>query len=277
MNRISVFIAAGEGRAEKIIAQIEKDKAQRFEFAGYSSEIPGDIQFVNPEREGLAALFGQASTFNVELKDFTGKGDENSDLMGSILNGHLYQQTLQLRRAGYPCAIVVLGDEKDLENSILNSVCSRGKRGDVATDLMISYQNMVFDFEANCRGQNIGVWWLKKVPFKRLLSNVYHILTEADLSGYAPKPLAGEEQSVGLSILAGDGIGKAKADSILEHFRISMQPRHPDCFLDDCNGIGPKLAQSVATALSMPDAMIHRPKVRKSRQSDSVKTGKVTA
>lgn len=266
MNRISVFIAAGEGRAEKIIAQIEKDKSQRFEFVGYSSEIPGDIQFVLGE-----------NVFNVELKDFTGKGDENSDLVGSILNGHLLLQTFKLRqtppprRTPHPCAIVAMGDEKDLENAILKSVMSRGKRGDAATDLMIQYQNMVFDFEANCRGQNIGFWWLKKVPYKRLLSNVYHIMTEADLSGYAPKPLAGEEQSVGLSILAGDGIGKAKADSILEHFQISLLPRHPDVYLDDVPGIGPKLAQSVATALSLPDAMVHRPKARKSHQKDSVK------
>jgi len=268
LNKIAVSIAAGEARANKILSQIEKDKAQRFIFAGYSSDIPGDIQFINPATSGV---------FNAELKDFTGKEDDNSDLLSSILNGHLYEQTLKLRAAGHPCAVVSLGDEKDMDAAILKSVYSRGKRGEDATDLMIDYENMVFGFEAGCRGQNIGFWWLKKTPYKRLLSNVYHVLTESDLSGYAPKPLRGEEQSVGLSILAGEGIGKAKSDSILEHFQIALLPRHLDCYLNDCPGIGPKLAERVGNALNVPSGMILRPKEKKPRKMAVAKPQRATA
>lgn len=234
-GKIVVYMPAGEAREGKMRAAIDADKQCRFAWGGNSSELPGDVQFRADDR-----------ILNLELKDFTGKGGENSDLIGSILNGHLLLQTYKLRKDGNPCAIVPLGSEEDMKSACMKSAYSRGKRGDAATDLMVTHENMVWDFEANCRGQNIGFWWMKSVPFRRILSNAHKILTEADLSRYAPKPMNGEEQAVALSILAGDGIGPAKAKNILQNFDLCLITQHGFMGkLEDCSGIGKKLASRI--------------------------------
>lgn len=234
MTPIQVFMPAGEAREAKMRAAIEADKQGRFAWGGNSSELPGDVRFQDGDK-----------ILNLELKDFTGKGGENSDLIGSILNGHLLLQTYKLRKDGNPCAIVSLGSEEDMKNACMKSAYSRGKRGDAATDLMVTHENMVWDFEAKCRGQNIGFWWMKSVPFRRILSNAHKILTDADLSRYAPKPMNGEEQAVALSILAGDGIGATKAKNILDKFEICLRPKTAIGCLEDCDGIGKKLASRI--------------------------------
>lgn len=268
-DRISVYMPAGEAREAKVRAAIQSDKQCRFEWSGNSSEIPCDVRF-----QGATTILHEypyshrENVFNVELKDFTGRKDDNSDLLSSILNGRLYLQTLKLRKAGQPCAIVILGNEEDLKNACMKSAYHRGLKGEAATDLMITYENMVWDFEANCRGQNIGVWWLKSVPWKRILSNVHKILTEADLSRYAPKPVEGEEQAVALSILAGNGIGPGKAKSILEKFRIWLLPKISDACLTDCDGIGEKLALQLfhSKDIQVPSQNVCRPKVKKPKK-----------
>lgn len=242
-GKIVVYMPAGEARESRMRAAIEADKQGRFQWAGNASDLPGDVQF----RAGDKIL-------NLELKDFTGKGGENSDLVGSILNGHLLLQTHKLRKAGNACAIVSLGSEEDMKSACMKSAYSRGKRGDAATDLMVTHENMVWDFEANCRGQNIGFWWMKSVPFRRILSNAHKILTEADLSRYAPKPMGGEEKAVALSILAGDGIGPAKAKNILELFDICLMVKDGlMAELEDCQGIGPKLAKRIRENIEVVD------------------------
>jgi len=240
-GKITVYMPAGEAREARMRAAIEADKQGCFAWGGNASDLPGDVQF----RAGDKIL-------NLELKDFTGKGGENSDLIGSILNGHLLFQTYKLRKGGNPCAIVVLGSEDDMKNACMKSAYSRGKKGDAATDLMITHENMVWDFEANCRGQNIGFWWMKSIPFKRILSNVHKILTDADLSRYAPKPMEGEEKAVALSILAGDGIGPVKAKNILQKFDLCLMVKD-GCMaeLEDCDGIGPKLASQIRKNLEV--------------------------
>lgn len=248
MTPIQVFMPAGEAREAKMRAAIEADKQGRFAWGGNSSELPGDVRF----QDGDKAL-------NLELKDFTGKGGENSDLLGSILNGHLLLQTYKLRKDGNPCAVVPLGSEEDMKNACMKSAYSRGKRGDAATDLMVTHENMVWDFEANCRGQNIGFWWMKSVPFRRILSNAHKILTKADLSRYAPKPMEGEEKAVALGILAGDGIGPKKALAVLRNYDIRLCPKKswgPDGWngvLEDCDGIGPKLASRIRQNIEVMD------------------------
>jgi ribosomal protein S13 len=87
-------------------------------------------------------------------------------------------------------------------------------------------------------------------------------MTESDLSGYAPTPMEGEEHAVALSLLV-DGIGPAKAKNILKKFEICLEPRLPCTFLDDCDGIGKILAESVGKAIKIDPSMITRPKIKK--------------
>lgn len=69
-----------------------------------------------------------------------------------------------------------------------------------------------------------------------------------------PKPAPGERKAVALSILAGDGIGPAKARSILELFDICLMVKD-GCMaeLEDCQGIGPKLAKRIRENIEVVD------------------------
>ena len=119
---------------------------------------------------------------------------------------------------------------------------------------LMEYFRMVEGFEANCIALNVQVWRLKTDPYKRMLLRVRKILEGGDLSGFAPAPDEGERQAVGLSILAGRGVGPKKARAVLEKFMIELAPRG-DCVdddgelccpvLEDVPGIGPKLAAKI--------------------------------
>ncbi len=242
---------AARPRAQKIESVVEADA--RFLLCRVA-ELPFDMRF---QWEG--------KTLDVELKDFT--GDHQSDYVNSIIDaeGHLYQQSLAARELQNPLIITVLGGDAEVAQAIAKAVFSRGFRGQDAADKIIEYTHMVEGFEANCEGCNIRVWRLKENPYKRMLLRVRKILQGGDLTGFKPSPAEEERQAVGLSLLIGNGIGPVKAEAILEKFRISLEPlQTAETYLNDCPGIGPKLAEVVGKALNVQPGMILRPKVRKS-------------
>ena len=243
---------AHRARAKKIKAAIIRD--DHF-FLADPADCPFDLCF---QWEG--------KTINVELKDFTRVGEPQSDYVASIVNqsGHLYQQTLVGRELQVPLIIVVLGDDAEIIQAITNIVLNRGIRGQEAEDKISEYISMVEDFEANCIGMNIQIWRLKIDPWRRMLRSVQKILQGGDLTVFRPKPAISERQAVGLSILCGKGLGPARANSILEKFYVSLVPKKPGTYLDDCPGIGPKLATVVQDALFVPPACVNRPKGKRS-------------
>lgn len=242
----------GSARAKKIKAAIIRD--DHF-FLDDPADCPFDLCF---QWEG--------KTINVELKDFTGAGEPQSDYVASIVNqsGHLYQQILAGRELGDPLIIVVLGDDAEIIRAVDNIVYNRGVRGQDAEDKIIEYISMLEEFEANCIGMNIQIWRLKIDPWKRMLLNVRKILQGGDLTVFRPRPAARERQAVGLSILCGKGLGPARANRILERFYVSLAPKKPGTYLDDCPGIGPKLATVVRDALSVHPACVNRPRSKRS-------------
>ncbi len=245
---------AHRARAQKIKAAILKD--DHF-FLNAPKKCPFDLCFQWEEK-----------TINVELKDFTGAGEPQSDYVASIVNqsGHLYQQVLSGRELGDPLIIVVLGDDAEIVQAITKIVVNRGIKGQEAEDKITEYISMVEDFEANCIGMNIQIWRLKIDPWRRMLQNVKKILHGGDLTIFRPKPAVNERQAVGLSILCGKGLGPAKANRILEKFDISLAAKKPGTYLDDCPGIGPKLAAVVRDALFVPPACVNRPKRKRSQR-----------
>ncbi|MCK9566304.1 MAG: hypothetical protein M0Q43_09670, partial [Methanothrix sp.] len=139
-----------------------------------------------------------------------------------------------------------------------NIVLNRGIKGQEAEDKITEYISMVEDFEANCIGMNIQVWQLQIDPWRRMLQRIQKILQGGDLTVFRPRPVASERQAVGLSILCGKGLGPARANRILEKFIVSLVPKEPGTYLDDCPGIGPKLATIVRSALFVPPACVKR-------------------
>lgn len=190
--------------------------------------------------------------FHVELKDFS--EDDNSDYLSSVLNGHLYEQILAARERHLPLAVVILGDDNDV-GAAIRKAAGRGNRGHkVDPDKLLEYFRMVEGFEANCIGLNVQVWRLKTDPYKRMLLRVRNILEGGDLTGFAPAPADGEREVVGLSILAGKGIGPAKARAILEKFDLFLTTKEVFTCLEDCRGIGPKLADQIRQHIGVEES-----------------------
>ena len=224
---------AARPRAESIREAIEKDE-HFYSPIGEKASLPFDLRFIQ-----------EGKTLHIEIKDFSEEG--NSDYLSSIISGHLWEQCLAARELGEPMIIAVLGDDRDV-NEAIKIAASRNHRVDAKK--LFQYFQMVDGFEANCIGLGIPVWRLKTDPWKRLLLRVRKILEGGDLAGFAPSPADGERQAVGLSILAGKGIGPAKAKAILEKFSVNLLPKDAGhgyyCpQLEDCSGIGPKLAEQI--------------------------------
>jgi len=252
-TRISVFMdsnKARRARALRIRAAILKDG--RFLLHPKRS-LPFDLLFRWGER-----------TLHVEVKDFTGAGagEPQSDYVASIVNrtGHLYRQVLAGREAEEPLVVMVPGDDSMVAASIVNLVYGRGIRGREAEEKIREYTDMVHRFEAECIGHNIQVWRLQADPWRRMLLNVRAMLGGGDMAAFRPRPAAGERQAVGLSLICGKEVGPGRAARILERFYVTLQPRGPDTYLDDCHGIGPGGMAAVGKAGLLPAGGLSRPR-----------------
>ena len=229
----------GRPRAAKVERTVLED--ERFEMRD-----PGDLPF--DLRFGLGEKI-----FNVELKDFS--EDAGSDYLSSILSGHLYEQILAARERQEPVAVVVLGDDNDV-GAAIRKAASRGQGGRrVDPEKLLEYFRMVEGFEANCIALGVPVWRLETDPYKRMLLRVRKILEGGNLTGFAPSPAEGERQAVGLSILAGKGIGPAKARAILEKFDLGLISKEVLTCLEDCRGIGPKLADQIRQHIDVEESV----------------------
>ena len=226
-------------RADLIREAVQKD--EHFEEIPPIEPLPFDLEFWAEDNI--------TNAIHVELKDFSDAG--NSDYLSSILSGHLWEQCLAARELGEPLIIAVLGDDNDV-GAAIRKAASRKHRMDPKK--LMQYYEMVEGFEANCIGVGIPVWRLKTDPWKRLLLRVRKILEGGDLSGFAPKPADGERKTVGLSILAGRGVGPKMAANILQRYNLCLKPKDGHCGdLVDCEGIGPKRAETIRKNLEVLD------------------------
>jgi hypothetical protein len=241
-------------RAEAIRKAIETDD----HFEESLGETPFDLRFERTDTcENFEKVVGcepcdhgpciKNRTLHVEIKDFT--GDNNSDYLGSILSGHLWGQCLAAREIGEPFVIAVFGDDNDV-GAAIRKAASRKHHMDPKK--LMQYYEMVEGFEANAITRGIPVWRLKTDPYGRILLRVRKILEGGDLSGFRPKPADGERQTVGLSILAGRGVGPKMAANILERYNLCLILRDGFCGdLEDCVGIGPKRAEQIRKNLEV--------------------------
>lgn len=230
-------------RAELIRKAIDSDDS--FKEIPPVEPMPFDLEFWAEDNIENA--------IHVELKDFSEAG--NSDYLSSILNGHLWEQCLAARELGEPLIIAVLGDDHDIEKAIARAA-GEGRKGSKSRCFDIKkfeqYFAMVDGFESNCLGCGVQVWHLGYNQFPRLLLRVRKILEGGDISGFAPKPSDGERQVVGLSILAGRGVGPKMAANILQRYNLCLMIKDGFCGdLVDCEGIGPKRAEMIRKNLEV--------------------------
>ena len=237
-------------RAEAIRKAIASDP--HFKEIPPVEPMPFDLEFW-PEDDITRAL-------HVELKDFTGQS--NSDYVNSIINGHGWEQCQAAREIGEPFVIAVLGDDHDIQVAIRAAAGEgrkggNGKRGKPACfdmDKFAQYSALVDGFEANCEGCHIRIYKLGYNQFPRLLLRARKILEGGDLSGFCPKPAERERMEVGLSILAGRGVGPKMAANILQRYNLCLIIRDGYCGdLEDCEGIGPKRAETIKKNIEVMD------------------------
>ena len=231
-------------RADLIREAVQKD--EHFEEIPPIEPLPFDLEFWADDNIENAT--------HVELKDFSEAG--NSDYLSSILSGHAWEQVLAAREIGEPFIIAVLGDDRDIQEAIWKAAGHEHKGHKRGFDLkkFEQYFAMVDGFESNCLGCGVQVWHLRYNQFPRLLLRVRKILEGGDLAGFAPKPSDGERQAVGLSILAGRGVGPKKARNILDRFNVCLAPKDGFCGdLEGCVGIGPKLGSQIRKNLEVID------------------------
>lgn len=246
-----------------IIVSLDIDEAHRPRAVRLAKAIAADGHFLMGKVANLShdiRFQWMDRTINVELKDFSFDGQ--SDYVASIINseGRLYQQVLKAREIGDPFIITVLGGDDEVAWAIARSVAAMGFRGQEAEDKIVEYTHMLEIFEANCEGCNIRIWRMKENPFGRLLQRVNRILAGEDFSAFRPHPANGERASTALSLLIGNSMGRARSDSILEKFNLTLEPKTLDTYLCDCPGIGPKIASMVQEALGLPDGIAARAK-----------------
>ncbi|MCK9569502.1 hypothetical protein M0R72_11230 [Candidatus Pacearchaeota archaeon] len=225
---------ASRPRAAKVEKAVLEDEHYEMNRCG-NVNLPFDLHFRHMHL---------GKEMHVELKDFSEDG--NSDYLDSILNGHLWAQVTAGRELGEPAVVVVFGDDNDV-GAAIRKASGHGRQGHrVDPEKLMEYHRMVEGFEANCIALGVQIWRLKTDPYKRMLLRVRKILEGGDLSGFAPHPAAGERQVVGLSILAGRGVGPKKARELLERFDVCLRPKDGcSAPLEDCGGIGPKLADRI--------------------------------
>ena len=250
-------------RAELIRKAIEAD--DRFCLSDGRFETPFDLRFecvdecenlnkginCEPCSHGPCIKNG---TLHIEIKDFSEEG--NSDYLSSILSGHLWEQCLAAREIGEPFVIAVLGDDHDIQEAIRKAAGHehRGHKRGFDLKKFEQYYALVDGFESNCIGCGIQVWHLGYNQFPRLLLRVRKILESGDLRGFVPKPADGEREQVGLSILAGRGVGPQMAANILKKYNLCLILRDGYCGdLEDCAGIGPKRAETIRKNLEVLD------------------------
>ena len=231
-------------RADLIREAVQKD--EHFEEIPPIEPLPFDLEFWAEDNI--------TNAIHVELKDFSDAG--NSDYLSSILSGHLYEQVLAAREIGEPLIIAVLGDDHDIQEAIRKAAGHdhKGHRRGFDLKKFEQYYAMVDGFESNCIGCGIQVWHLGYNQFPRLLLRVRKILEGGNLVGFIPKPADGERLAVGLSILAGRGVGPKMAANILERYNLCLKPKDGHCGdLEDCEGIGPKRAETIRKNLEVLD------------------------
>ena len=240
MNRISILISANEGdRIKRLESALVGDK--RFQPLQVSSDLPADLRFE------CAGLY-----LNVELK-------LPSDLVQSIMSGHLYEQTLSIREACEDGCIVVLGDLDSIYKALRDSAIGRGVKKSEISHVVASTHARYKSFKKRSllngipmfyRGDDSG-FFDGPDQWKDILELAADYLTGGDMLGFRMRPADGERELAAASMLFhGDGIGPGVLRPVLDQYALRLVPRSKDATpITDLPGIGTKRSAIIERAV----------------------------
>lgn len=246
-DRIAILMSPNEkgtSRATKLAKTIADDP--RFMLPDFE-DIPVDLRFSHKPGYGEygppKVVFREPENIlNVELKTA-------SDLVASVLNGHLAAQVLMLQAVQEPACIVTIGSIDEAYESVA-TVTTRGHRGHGRIE---QDKARVRAFCADSYALGIPVFfWSEKHWAKWLLSHAANMLLGGSVLYHLPKadPLAIPEAA----LCMGRGIGPATAKAIMQEYG-SISNLTTASLEDlaevrqDARRIGPKKAEAVIRLL----------------------------
>ena len=237
---ITPVVSANEGdRVKQLESALVGDK--RFQPLQVSSDLPADLRFECAGR-----------CLNVELK-------LPSDLVQSIMSGHLYEQTLSIREAGEDGCIVVLGDLDSIYKALRDSAIGRGIKKSEISHVVASTHARYQSFKKRSllngipmfyRGDDSG-FFDGPDQWKDILELAADCLTGGDMLGFRMRPADGERELAAASMLFhGDGIGPGVLRPVLEQYALRLVPRSKDATpITDLPGIGTKRSAIIERAV----------------------------
>ena len=266
---ISVHMAPGErGREQDLRIALSHDT--RFEPLQIDSGIPVDLQFSisypddnSPVAYGIDDLTGEeysepsewiTKILNMELK-------RPADFVASVLNGHLYNQTLSIRESSYKGCTIVVGtldeiyaaidesNEKRLINGKFKFLSHDDRSNANASTLrrLKSFKKRSFlnGIPVFHKGDDSGFFDGDDV-FKDILDLAYDYLLDGDLLGFRMRPDDNEREVAAASMLR-KGIGSDSMRILLKEYTLAFVPRGISARpIEDLEGWGPKRCRAIS-------------------------------
>lgn len=277
-TRIQVSMAPGEADRERSMRSILSHDT-RFEPLRIDSSIPVDLCFslieehVNPLEMSSSNFIGHHAGkgryktekhLNMELK-------RPIDFVGSVLSGHLMDQTLSIRESGYNGCTVILGDLGDIAKAIKEASKLRaGKhlRGDELSHAISSTHLRCKSFRKRSFLNGIPIFYIgddsgffdnveedeeknKTGVWKDIFELASDYLTDGDILGFRQRPAENEREAAAASMLF-KGIGSDSMKNLLKEYTLCFCPRGEYAKpIEELPNFGPKRCKLVNPRVRM--------------------------
>jgi len=255
------MIAPGEGiREEKIRLAINNDP--RFDPLVVSADNMVDLLFELVTVEWADIPDGLLTVPRMNRRALYVELKRPEDFVGSVLSGHLMDQTLSIRESGYNGCTVILGSLDDIYEAIKDASKLRaGKylRGQELSQAIGSTHLRCKSFRKRSMLNGVPIFWKgddsgffdNDDQWKDILELAHDYLMDGDMLGFRQRP-ANNEREVAAASMMFRGIGSDSMKILLKEYELAFVPRGIHAKpIDDLPGFGPKRCQLVAPKVRM--------------------------
>jgi len=224
------------------------------------------LQFKSVEHIGHDLLGEEycEKILHIELK-------EPQDFVQSVLNGHLYDQTLSIRESGYNGCTVILGTLDEIYAAIDESNEKRiidqpgGKKKfkflnqDDRSNANASTWLRLKSFKKRSTLNGVPIFWKGddsgffdgEDQWKDILELAVDYLTDGSMFGFAIRPAEGEREITAASFLV-PGCGPSVMSTVLKEYRLALVPKGLYAKQPiEMKGIGEKRAKDIDKLIVM--------------------------